>query len=114
MVSAVSHPVFARTFPAMSRAMEAGGIAEHRKELLADLAGEVIDVGAGTGASFGHYPAPVTRVLAVEPEPRLRAVAEAAAQAVRFAHEGNVQTICVHGDMPGAVEILKACREALA
>ena len=82
MVCAVSHPVFARTFPAMSRAMEAGGIAEHRKELLADLAGEVIDVGAGTGASFGHYPAPVTRVLAVEPEPRLRAVAEAAAQAV--------------------------------
>jgi UPF0271 protein len=40
--------------------------------------------------------------------------AEAAAQAARFAHEGNVQTICVHGDTPGAVEILKACREALA
>jgi UPF0271 protein len=38
---------------------------------------------------------------------------EAAAQAVRFARQGNVQTICVHGDTPGAVAILKACREAL-
>ena len=38
---------------------------------------------------------------------------EAAAQAVRFAREGKAQTICVHGDTPGAVEILKACREAL-
>ena len=39
--------------------------------------------------------------------------AEAAAQAARFAREGNAQTICVHGDTPGAVAILKACRRAL-
>ena len=38
---------------------------------------------------------------------------EAAAQALRFAREGQAQTICVHGDTPGAVDILKACREAL-
>jgi UPF0271 protein len=37
----------------------------------------------------------------------------AAAQAVRLARAGNAQTLCVHGDTPGAVEILKACREAL-
>ena len=39
---------------------------------------------------------------------------EAAAQALRLAREGQAQTICVHGDTPGAVEILRACREALA
>jgi len=39
--------------------------------------------------------------------------AEASAQALRFAREGKVQTICVHGDTPGAVAILKACRETL-
>ena len=39
---------------------------------------------------------------------------EGAAQALRFAREGTAQTICVHGDTPGAVEILKACREALS
>ena len=38
---------------------------------------------------------------------------EAAAQAVRFARDSAVQTICVHGDTPGAIAILKACREAL-
>ena len=38
---------------------------------------------------------------------------EAAAQALRFAREGLAETICVHGDTPGSVEILKACREAL-
>jgi UPF0271 protein len=37
----------------------------------------------------------------------------AAAQAVGLAREGVAQTICVHGDTPGAVEILKACRKAL-
>ena len=39
--------------------------------------------------------------------------AAAAAQAVRLAREGKAQTLCVHGDTPGAVSILKACREAL-
>jgi 5-oxoprolinase (ATP-hydrolysing) subunit A len=38
---------------------------------------------------------------------------EAAAQALRLANEGRAQTICVHGDTPHAVEILKACRAAL-
>jgi len=40
--------------------------------------------------------------------------ADAAAQAVRLARGGTAQTICVHGDTPGAVDILKACRAALA
>jgi ubiquinone/menaquinone biosynthesis C-methylase UbiE len=82
MDAALSHPIFARTFPVMSHAMEDGGMADHRKPLLASLTGDVIEIGAGTGANFSHYPAAVTRVLAIEPEPRLRALAAAAAQAV--------------------------------
>ena len=77
----VSNPVFARIFPKMSRAMEAGGMAAHREALLAGLTGQVIDVGVGTGASFGHYPPAVDRVIAIEPEPRLRQLATAAAPA---------------------------------
>jgi 5-oxoprolinase (ATP-hydrolysing) subunit A len=38
---------------------------------------------------------------------------EAARQAVRFAEQGQAQTICVHSDTPHALEILQACREAL-
>jgi len=76
----VSNPVFARVFPRMSRAMEAGGMAARRKPLLAGLTGQVIEVGAGTGASFAYYPPAVDRVIAVEPEPRLRPIATAAAR----------------------------------
>ena len=77
----VSNPVFARIFPTMSRAMEVGGMAAHRDALLAELTGQVIEVGAGTGASFGHYPPVVDQVIAIEPEPRLRQLATAAAAA---------------------------------
>jgi UPF0271 protein len=38
---------------------------------------------------------------------------EAAAQALRLARQGLADTICVHGDTPGSVAILQACREAL-
>jgi len=37
----------------------------------------------------------------------------AAAQAVRLAESGEIETICVHGDTPGAVAIAKAVRAAL-
>jgi 5-oxoprolinase (ATP-hydrolysing) subunit A len=40
--------------------------------------------------------------------------AAAAAQAVRFAQAGQAETICVHGDTPGAIDILAACRAALS
>jgi ubiquinone/menaquinone biosynthesis C-methylase UbiE len=80
MVMAVRHPIFARLYPRMARAMDRGGMTERRTELLAGLTGEVIEIGAGSGANFAHYPAGVTRVLAVEPEPHLRAVARAAAE----------------------------------
>src|ERR1022692_4131708 len=38
---------------------------------------------------------------------------DAAAQALRLASEGHVQTICVHSDTPGSVEIAAAVAEAL-
>jgi len=65
--------------------MDRGGLAAHRAELLAGLTGAVIEVGAGSGLSFGHYPAAVTGVVAVEPERRLRSAAVAAAKRARVA-----------------------------
>ncbi|MGI8311424.1 class I SAM-dependent methyltransferase [Saccharopolyspora hattusasensis] len=75
----VHHPVFARLYGRLSQAMERRGMAAHRKTLLAGLTGTVIDIGAGNGLNFAHYPSTVTRVLAVEPEPHLRQVAQRAA-----------------------------------
>jgi hypothetical protein len=42
----------------------------------------VIEVGAGNGLNFSHYPSTVTEVVAVEPESFLRAQAEEAARSV--------------------------------
>ncbi|MEV4812834.1 class I SAM-dependent methyltransferase [Micromonospora avicenniae] len=75
----VSHPLFARVFERASVAMDRAGGARHRHRLVAGLHGVVVEVGAGNGRNFAHYPAAVTRVLAVEPEPRLRAAARVAA-----------------------------------
>ncbi|MGH3868454.1 MAG: class I SAM-dependent methyltransferase [Pseudonocardiaceae bacterium] len=78
-LSAFQHPRFARMYERISAESEQRGTAEHRDRALAGLSGRVIEVGAGNGLNFGHYPATVTEVLAVEPEDRLRALAEEAA-----------------------------------
>lgn len=76
----VHHPFFARMYARMAPAFEAKGSGQHRDELLAGAGGRVIEVGAGVGSNFAHYPATVTEVVAVEPEPYLRERAEQAAK----------------------------------
>jgi ubiquinone/menaquinone biosynthesis C-methylase UbiE len=73
--SRVSHPIFSRFWAWMSPRMDRGGAAEYRHRLLAGLTGRVLEVGAGNGLNFAHYPSDVTSVLAVEPETLLRQVA---------------------------------------
>ncbi|MEV6600066.1 methyltransferase domain-containing protein [Actinoplanes sp. NPDC051346] len=79
-MATVSHPIFARVYQRLSVTMDRAGGAEHRRHLVAGLHGRVIEVGAGNGRTFAHYPPTVTEVVAVEPEPRLRAAARAAAR----------------------------------
>ena len=74
----VRHPVFARCYARVGHLMDAE-IGDHRRRLLAGLHGRVLEVGAGNGLNFPHYPATVTEVLAIEPEPYLRRLAMAAA-----------------------------------
>jgi predicted RNA methylase len=76
----MAHPIFAHLYGRYGSAAEKAGAAAHRDELLADLKGRVIEVGAGCGLCFSHYPASVTEVVAIEPEPHLRHLAELAAQ----------------------------------
>lgn len=72
-------PFFSRCYARVSERMEAEGMDGLREELLAAVRGTVVEVGAGNGLNFAHYPAGVTQVIAVEPEPRLRRLAIAAA-----------------------------------
>jgi ubiquinone/menaquinone biosynthesis C-methylase UbiE len=79
---AYANPKFARAYLRVSAKAEERGVREHRRALLAGLAGMVCEVGAGQRLNFAHYPNAVTRVLAVEPEPTLRRHAlDAAARA---------------------------------
>lgn len=85
MTGQVRHPIFARLYARISAAAEAKGGAEHREEMLAGLEGRVVEVGAGNGLNFGHYPGSVGEVVAVEPEPHLRKLAQVAAGKARVA-----------------------------
>ena len=68
MTATVHHPLFARIYARFSAAAEAAGNAAHRDELLAGVAGRVLEVGAGNGLNFSHYPDETEEVVAVEPE----------------------------------------------
>lgn len=71
-------PLFARFYARISPGMEEEGMGELRDELLAGVAGRVVEVGAGNGMNLRHYPPTASHVTAVEPEPYLRRLAEEA------------------------------------
>lgn len=82
----VHHPLFARFFDRLSRAIEPEA-GPYRNELLSGLSGQVLEIGAGNGINFAHYPATVERVVAIEPEAYLRAKAERAARSAQITVE---------------------------
>jgi hypothetical protein len=87
----VNRPVFARIQARASAIEERCGGAERRRQLLHGLSGRVLEVGAGGGVSFAHYPSSVSELIAIEPESALREralrAAEAAAVPVRVLDE---------------------------
>jgi SAM-dependent methyltransferase len=78
MSDLVDNPLFARLWMTIS-GHEPESLRRLRVANLAGLTGRVLEVGAGTGTNFAHYPAGVTEVIAIEPERRLAEVARAAA-----------------------------------
>jgi ubiquinone/menaquinone biosynthesis C-methylase UbiE len=69
--------LFAAAYDPVMATLEHGRLGTKRRELLADLSGDIVEVGAGTGANLRHLPDSVRHVIAVEPDPamaeRLRA-----------------------------------------
>lgn len=63
---------FARGWVLASPLLERFGLGKARRRLVAGLSGTVVEVGAGSGVTFEHYPPEVTRVVAVEPDAHLR------------------------------------------
>jgi len=66
-----THPVFAAFYDPITRSLERAILAERRARLLAGLDGQVLDVGAGTGANL-LYLRHASRVVAAEPDVAMR------------------------------------------
>ena len=112
-LKALQHPRFSRAYLRISQSADQRGAAEHRHRMLADLTGRVIEIGAGGGRNFTHYPATVTEVVAIEPDHTLRAHAEHAASSapvpVRVL-EGDAEHLPAQdGEFDAAVFSLALC-----
>jgi ubiquinone/menaquinone biosynthesis C-methylase UbiE len=69
------HRWFAAVYDRLQSANERTRVGKLRRELLGDLRGDVLEIGAGTGANFEYY-APDARVVALEPDPHMLKRAE--------------------------------------
>ena len=69
--------LMAAVYDGMMRASEEACLAQWRAELLRELSGAVLEIGAGTGATLALYPKTVTRLVMCEPDPHMRRKLEA-------------------------------------
>lgn len=67
-----AHRIFAAYYDRLNAAVERSFLGKRREALLHGLTGAVLDVGAGTGANL-PYLRSAERVVAVEPDPAMRA-----------------------------------------
>jgi ubiquinone/menaquinone biosynthesis C-methylase UbiE len=106
-------PRFARMYLSAGARADRRGGADHRRRLLEGLADRVAEVGAGSGLNFAHYPATVTDVVAIEPEPTLRAASERAAAGAPVAVNvvpGTAEALpLADGEVDAAVASLVLC-----
>ncbi len=104
MTQPVENPVFARVFHRFFGRDRGRGEADLRRELLASAKGRVVEVGAGNGINFEHYPEGVDELIAVEPEPYLRGQAERAAAGAAVTVRVTSGTAAELGLVPGSAD----------
>jgi ubiquinone/menaquinone biosynthesis C-methylase UbiE len=64
----------ARFYDASMGKIEQACLNSWRSELLSGIAGNVLEVGSGTGVNTRHYPASVKKLLLTEPDPDMLAI----------------------------------------
>ncbi|MCP4443880.1 MAG: class I SAM-dependent methyltransferase [Myxococcales bacterium] len=67
--------LLAKVYGFLMRGVEREHLEGWRPEVLAEAAGEVLEIGVGTGANFPYYGIAVTRLVALEPSDEMREVA---------------------------------------
>jgi len=64
--------LMAAVYDRCMRGSEEACLAQWRAELLRDLSGAVLEVGAGTGVTLTHYPRSIARLVLCEPDAHMR------------------------------------------
>ncbi len=62
-------------------AMSDPNLAKYRQEVLADVQGEVLEIGFGTGLNLSYYPENIQKIIAVDANPGVNALAQKQIQA---------------------------------
>ncbi len=83
--------VYARFYDRFMDRIDQAGAAEYRRRLVEEAGGEILEIGAGTGTNLRLYRA-AERVIALEPDPAMRA------RAHDVALEARVPVEVVEGD----------------
>jgi ubiquinone/menaquinone biosynthesis C-methylase UbiE len=65
------HPIFARFYDRLLAKPERSGLAEMRRELLAQASGRTLELGAGTGHNLAFYTDRVSELVLSEPDPHM-------------------------------------------
>lgn len=65
------HRLLAWYYNRHAQRMEAAGLGWRRAQLLSGAAGDVVEVGAGTGLNLAHYPDTVDHLHLFEPDPHM-------------------------------------------
>jgi len=66
---ALNQRLFAAIYDPFLALGERRGTADRRAALLADLSGDVLEIGAGTGLNLKHYPVSAQALVLTEPDP---------------------------------------------
>ncbi len=74
--------LLAFVYDRLMRVTEEACLAGWRADLLAGLAGDVLEIGAGTGVNLPYYPRAVARLVVAEPDPHMRRKLEARARSL--------------------------------
>lgn len=88
---------------------EAACLRSWRASLLADLRGEVLEIGAGTGANLGLYPRGLTGLTLVEPDQNMRRILETRAAGAQVSGASAEDLGLPDGSLDAVVSTLVLC-----
>ncbi len=107
--------IFAANYDHIMSRAESAGLAAHRRALLVDAAGDVLEIGAGTGANLPFYGEGVRSLTVTEPEaPMVRRLQLRLQQInVRMAHGCRCNRRTVDGIRSAGFEVIGIERDEL-